>query len=46
MVCIYYRQVFVHKHREATMISGWKRAAIHWLTGHFMPEKQEYGIGI
>jgi len=26
------------------MISGWKRAAIHWLAGHAcMPEKQEHG---
>jgi len=47
MVCIYYRQVFVHKHREATMISGWKRAAIHWQAGHvYMPERQEYGGGV
>ena len=29
------------------MISGWKRAAIHWLTGHiYMPEKQEHGGGL
>jgi len=27
-VCIYYRQVFVSKHREATQIGTWKRAAI------------------
>ena len=30
-----------------TMISGWKRAAIHWQAGHvYMPERQEYGGGV
>jgi len=28
MVLIYYRQVFAGKHREATQIGTWKRAAI------------------
>jgi hypothetical protein len=28
MACIYYRQVFADKHREATRIGAWKRAAI------------------
>jgi len=32
---------------HSAMISGWKRAAIHWQAGHvYMPERQEYSGGI
>ncbi len=34
-MCIYYRQVFVHKHREATQIGMWKHAAIQNMASAF-----------
>ncbi len=35
MAFICYRQVFAHKHREATQIGTWKRAAIENMTTAF-----------
>lgn len=35
MACIYYRQVFAGKHREATQIGTWKRAAIKNMAAAF-----------
>jgi len=35
MVYIYYRQVFACKHREATQIGTWKRAAIENMAAAF-----------
>jgi hypothetical protein len=35
MACIYYRQVFATKHREATQIGTWKRAAIETMVTAF-----------
>ncbi len=38
---ICYRQVFAGKHREATMISGWKRAAIENMASAFSGRRSE-----